>query len=715
MDTNASNNDSEILTKKPKSNFLFGVLLFFGVILLILIIYLTGNFDGVGLSVYNSNDEDSVKKVASCKDLEGAVNEYYTELDDWQKNGSGYYDKGGVMPLGMPETMSSREGVSAPMANKAADGSVTVDNVEYSSTNNQVKDVDEGDVVKTDGKYLYRFENGKVSVAEFDRQEGLFNYIGSITPEHDVASNFKLHLDGKVLTLIGNDYEADTFIGTYLIDEVAIRDLQAGNSPSAQRKIVLDGSLVDTRLYKGVLYVISRYGTDYGIDWAVEGTKGDPRVTNIENYLPKYLENGDSKSFASCGDLTLIYPMTEPTSFLNVISVDLKNSKAEVGKQTILGASDIMYMSTNNLYLAQTTYNNWWWAWRAVRENKQASDETNIFKFALKDAKVSFVNETTLTGTLVNQFAMDEYNENLRVALTKTAVDPCANSGNTRCQIPPNWQARSNLVKILDKNLKEIGAVEGLARGEQIFSARFIKDRGYLVTFKRTDPLFSLDLSNPSMPKAVGELKVPGFSNYLHPVFDNGYLIGVGKEANDQGVVQGLKISLFDVRDITNAKLVDSVEVGIAGTDSLVNQDHKAFLWDERNNLLVLPVDLFTKKSQPAGEWDMYGDLTFQGSYAYEITPGTGIAFKGRITHQTDRPRTITTKEKQLDDFGQVVDEKVTEEIISTVPPVDILGVRDEYRIDRQFYIDSFLITSSPKLWKSSRISNIVEVDALDI
>jgi uncharacterized secreted protein with C-terminal beta-propeller domain len=195
-----------------------------------------------------------------------------------------------------------------------------------------------------------------------------------------------------------------------------------------------------------------------------------------------------------------------------------------------------------------------------------------------------------------------------------------------------------NNVYVLDTTLTITGSLTDLAPGETIYSARFMGERGYLVTFKQVDPLFVIDLSNPSHPKQLGYLKVTGYSDYLHP-YDENHLIGIGKETTDAGEFawyQGVKISLFDVTDVSNPVEISNIEIGDRGTDSPVLWDHKAFLFDKSRNLLVMPILVaevdVSKYSEEALAW-AYGEPVWQGAYVFDISLDEGFQLKGGITH----------------------------------------------------------------------------------
>jgi inhibitor of cysteine peptidase len=223
---------------------------------------------------------------------------------------------------------------------------------------------------------------------------------------------------------------------------------------------------------------------------------------------------------------------------------------------------------------------------------------------------------------VLNQFSMDEYEGYFRVATTTYEPTP------------------RNHVYVLNMALNITGSLENLAPGETIYAARFMGERGYLVTFKQTDPLFVIDLSDPYNPQALGELKITGYSDYLHP-YDENHIIGVGKETveaeeGDFAWYQGIKIALFDVSDVNRPVEISKYEIGDRGTDSPVLWDHKAFLFDKSRNLLVIPVLVakIDESQYPEGvPPNAYGEYVWQGAYVFNISLDQGLQLKGRITH----------------------------------------------------------------------------------
>ncbi|OPX72016.1 MAG: Beta propeller domain protein [Methanoregulaceae archaeon PtaB.Bin108] len=189
---------------------------------------------------------------------------------------------------------------------------------------------------------------------------------------------------------------------------------------------------------------------------------------------------------------------------------------------------------------------------------------------------------------------------------------------------------------VLDEGLTVTGTLEYIAPEESIYAARFMGDRLYLVTFKRIDPFFVIDLSDPKNPGILGKLKIPGYSDYLHP-YDANHIIGVGKETEENqwgGVsTSGLKLALFDVTDVNNPVLAGKVEIGEAGSDSEALRDHKAFLFDRPSGLLVLPVREVLNVERTGTVYKTYAPAVWQGAYVFSVSPDEGFTLKGKVTH----------------------------------------------------------------------------------
>lgn len=316
-----------------------------------------------------------------------------------------------------------------------------------------------------------------------------------------------------------------------------------------------------------------------------------------------------------------------------ITAVDLKNgAKTTANTKGYLGGSSGLYMSENALYLTTPIYENN----QAAPSNKRVMDmiwlprsaDTQIFKWNVDGTTLNFAGSTEVKGTVLNQYSMDEYKGNFRIFTTE---------GNT-------WDEKStsyNHLFILDEHLKPLGSVKDMAPGEKIYSARFMGEKAYVVTFKQVDPLFVIDVANPKKPAVLGELKIPGFSNYLHPI-DETHLMGIGYDTEQRydaytkrnfTVTTNMKMSLFDVSDFSNPKEQSTVKIGGKGSYSDVQYNPKALFRNKEFNYFGFPVVLYD-----AGKGD---EIVYQGHGAqiYEITADKGIVLKGNIINRnTNEP-----------------------------------------------------------------------------
>ena len=303
--------------------------------------------------------------------------------------------------------------------------------------------------------------------------------------------------------------------------------------------------------------------------------------------------------------------------------------------------------------------------------------KTIVYKISIYGSQINLVAQGEFPGHLLNQFSMDEFNGYFRAAATTGGF-----WGNTS----------ENNVYVMGEDLKIAGKVEGLALGERIYSARFMGERVYLVTFKQIDPLFVIDLKDPTNPKVLGKLKIPGYSDYLHP-YDQNHIIGVGKETlevNGLVLLQGVKLALFNVTDPENPKEVSKYEIGDMGTDSYALRDHKAFLFNKDRELLIIPVMLVESSADEKANITrfVYGNRTFQGAYIFNLTKEKGFVLKGRITH--------------VQDTGDL-----------KKPGYYYFSSRD--LVKRSLYIGNVLYTISDAFVKANNIADLKELKSIEL
>jgi inhibitor of cysteine peptidase len=293
-------------------------------------------------------------------------------------------------------------------------------------------------------------------------------------------------------------------------------------------------------------------------------------------------------------------------TFNTFIGLNILDDKQEPANMTVMmGGTGNMYVSPNNIYVAYTTWS-------------EQAQYTEIHRIRVNGSKLAFEAKGSVKGYALNQYSMDEYNGYFRLATTS--------------QIDSTQQ---NNVYVLNADLNITGKVENLAEGERIYSARFMGDKCYLVTFRQVDPFFVLDMSNPAEPKVAGELKIPGYSSYLH-LYDENHVIGLGKEDNN------VKLSLFDVSDVNNPTEIAKYTIEGDYTDSEALYEPKAFLFDKEKELLVIPISQTNYGVvSPEGDTDSETRDSYlkagywQGAYVFNVTT-SGFTLRGHITHQDE-------------------------------------------------------------------------------
>jgi len=314
---------------------------------------------------------------------------------------------------------------------------------------------------------------------------------------------------------------------------------------------------------------------------------------------------------------------------------------------------------------------------------------TDIFRFRISDATVTEAGVGSVPGYALNQFAMDESGGYFRIATT--VGDAWRND---------EYTSMNNLY-VLDKNLKTVGKVEGLASRETIKSVRFIGDRAYLVTFQTTDPLFVVDLSKPTTPAVVGELKIPGYSEYLHPYSDT-LLLGFGKDALVQGDMAyylGMKFSMYDVSDPSSPKEITKLSLGDRGTDSEISYNQKALLFSKDKNLIGIPITINRVPQDQASDPIAYGQPVWQGFAVLGYDAAGGLYVRGLVTHSNKNV-----------DFTQVF--KSYEDINAKADPEALYGART---ITRGLYVGDTLYTISGGMVKTTSLTDFSTLGTVEL
>lgn len=569
--------------------------------------YLSGDWDIAQNAEIASEDNElpsNVKKPGSYEEIERL---FVKQLDLLGLSGFSDLWNGGLLAGSKASDSAVREGIEiggeGSVNDYAALTKATASSeAEHGKTNTQVEGVDEADIVKNDGEYLYvAFEKYSDKYAYDDEGDYYYGaYVSAVKivrafpaesmetvstiemsglPVQDALRDFKsegrsvreMYLKDDMLYLIINEsyYQStkDEYVNKTLTT-VAVYDVSDKDTPKFVKSFSQDGYYISSRLVAGRLVVMTNHGVDlYG-----------SRENLAESCVPGVYENGDCKKLAL--DNILMIEDKASTNYLVVSSINLANLDESPAYKSVLGGGSDAYCTTDRLYVPNVVYDysgtpeayDGLFRFSVDVEVSWMSSYTEVFCFDIAGG-ITFQGSGRVPGTPLNQFAMDEYKGYFRIATTESTDEGPINN-----------------VFVMNDDFEIVGAVTGLAKGETIQSVRFMGDTGYVVTFERTDPLFVIDLSDPAKPEVVGELKIPGFSSYLHPVGD-GLLLGVGVTGDENGTTGGVKFSLFDVSDPQNPKEIDKIEIMHA---YIYDTSHKAFLSITEKNMYGVMIQQYS-------------------------------------------------------------------------------------------------------------------------
>lgn len=591
----------------------------------------------------------------------------------------------------------------------------------YSTTNIQVKNVDEPDFLKNDDKYAYIISGDKLTIIEAYPAESakIILKIGLDIPQGQSLQNIFLNKDR--LVIFYQDYKETDYIPEYgfaptkiyaSLSHAVIMDVSDKENPKIVKDYSVNGYYGNARMIGDNVYLITTNDVNYPrpivpLIRESAGMTVTPDVfyfDNPEQYYnfntitafgifdetvnaETFLMSGAGTIYVSEDNIYITYQKNIPYNyyrtleqdrFFNAIVPALPQDAQNQIKSVMTDSRLTPQEKWNRVSdILQETYNRLTSSERSALFEKiqkaineydakvqQDTLKTVVHKIAIEGTTLNYVAKAEVSGRLLNQFSMDEFGDRFRIATTSEF-----------------WGARNqmyNNVYVLDANLKQVGALEKIAPDESIYSTRFMGDRLYMVTFKRIDPFFVIDLSTDS-PKVLGELKIPGYSNYLHP-YDQNHVIGIGKETkeNQHGGIEtlGIKISLFDVTDVRRPVELDVVTVGKQGTESEVLSDHKALLFDKEKGILSIPIweqeYLEYAPNRPYVE-----PKVWRGFYAFSVDTKDGFTLKGKITHS------------------------------------NLTGY--DYMASRSFYIGDVLYTVSSNLMKMNDLSDMHEINQLKL
>ena len=486
-------------------------------------------------------------------------------------------------------------------------------------------------------------------------------------------------LKSKAVTGIAQPETIYPPVQPYNTVKTIIYDITDRKNIQKLRETELEGHYISSRKIGSALYLAANKQIDYYYIM-------EQQEANVDSaYMtPAYRDSAGTDKLTNIDFTDIRYFPEEPQpNYLMVAALNLDEPDREMEVSTYLGSGENIYASDKNLYVALT---------RSQHNLKINELGTMVYKFQLNDGHTKYLGKGEVPGSILNQFSMDEHKGYFRIATTKGEV-----------WRNDEYTSKNNLY-ILDDSLQITGKIEDIAPGERIYSVRFMGDRAYMVTFKKVDPLFVLDLKEPQSPRILGALKIPGYSDYLHP-YDENHIIGFGKdtvemgmkdsngnETNTMAFYQGMKIAVFDVTDVAHPVEKFKEIIGDRGTDSELLRNHKALLFSRERNLLAFPVTVMElgnagSASNRKNGWPEYGRFTFQGAYVYNLDLANGFTLKGRITH---------------------------------IPEADIIksghGWYDsENNVERAIYIGNTLYTVSRAAIKAHDLSSMEEINTLKI
>nr|MBP3598043.1 beta-propeller domain-containing protein [Eubacterium sp.] len=492
---------------------------------------------------FGDSTTDTSTKLASISDNPLSYDDYYTIIDGYlgkQKEVS-VWDR--LLPESVEEKTATSDVASDSMSTGAASNALSGSSSNYTKTNIQVDGVDEGDIVKTDGTYIYACSEDAIgSTIRIVKADGENTQkISSFCI--DQFSIYEFYIDNGILTAIGRDWSGDSKYRQQTA--LVVYDISDVNHPILRGKRTQSGDYETSRKNGKYLYTISLMH----VDNEYQKSKKETYIPGIDDTLVPEANLHRPKDLSTA-------------QYIVITALDITNPDQYSDSCAILNDSEVYYVSEKNLYIVSSSH-----------EHTTASI---ISKFNYHEGQLDFVCETTVRAEVLNQFSLDEHNGYLRFVGTTQHL------GTT-----------SNGLYILDEQLKAVGSVSHLAAGERIYSSRFMGNYAYFVTYRETDPLFAVDLTNPQNPVVLDALKIPGFSEYLHP-YGDGLLLGVGQDISDGN--ERVKLSMFDIsspKDLKelNKQLLDE------GSYSMASSNHKALLVDPERNTIGFAIENYSGES----------------------------------------------------------------------------------------------------------------------
>lgn len=455
------------------------------------------------------------------------------------------------------------DGTGSALSNKAPNSNSSTSN-NYTTTNVQVEGVDEGDVVKTDGKYIYVLDTDDKVIHISEVNNGKTKKISTInikkTPYYNsecIIMDF--YLCGNTIAVTAFDQNVWNGYKSIKITTIFLFDVSNPKSPEYIKEYAQSGEYISSRLIGNNLYIFSSNSI---CDWYIVPEKSEKIKWDIHWELPSIAEGGAELKPISEKNL-YVFEGEISLEYFSAVSINLKTRKVTDTKGIIGGGNDV-YVNSKSIYAVsnEITYS---------KEKKDCIQKAHIIKFGINKGKITPEAKGCVNGTVLNQFSMDEYDGYFRIITTIRkygVVCGCGFIGTTGVD--------SNAVYVLNSKLKTIGSVKGMAKGEAVTSSRFVGTAGYFCTSPlnlKVDPFFAVDFSNPKKPEILASVKFPGTVEYLHPYGEN-RILGIGETESDEKI----KLILFDTSDPTNIKELNSFDTDLPYSRYLFSSDcHKQF------------------------------------------------------------------------------------------------------------------------------------------
>ncbi|MCH8915546.1 MAG: beta-propeller domain-containing protein [Thaumarchaeota archaeon] len=661
-----------------------------------------------------------IKKISSQEELEDI-------LKASALFGENFYDNRiiirniAVDEVVMFETATS-EGVPVPSVVKTESGGL-----DYSTTNVQVANVDEPDYLKNDSKYVYIVSRNTLSIIDAYPAESAKLVLKIAL---DIESQYiqNMFLNDDRLVIFYNGQSDDEIIPQFdfvprrsysPVTHALIIDITDKENPNILKDYSIDGHFRDARMIGDYAYFVTNSNINYQYPRLPVILESSVRIMtpdafyfdNIEQFsnfntltaIDIFGDTINSETFlmgftgafyVSEDNFYLTYQQSMPFGFYENSSRDrffdvvvpllpndiqdeikaIQNDSSMNASTKWIKISELMQKSYNEM-----DKNDKEKLFEKIREalneydvkTQEETRKTIIHKISINEGEIEYVTMGSVPGRLLNQFSMDQSGDRFRVATT------------TEYYTQYQGTVRANAVYVLDEQLNIVGGLDQIAPDESIFSARFIGDRLYLVTFQQIDPFFVIDLSTDT-PKILGELKITGFSNYLHP-YDEEHIIGIGRDVKEieEGRVQqlGIKIALFNVADVKNPKVIDDVIIGDSSTYSEALNNHKAFFFDKTRGVLSIPISGDVESLNENSSSKMFAPdyNRWNGFYVFDLDSSDGFNLKGTITHSADDSR--------------------------------YYGMGNA----RTFYIDDVLYTASERYLKMNSFNDLEEINSIKL